>query len=106
MDEKFDHVITLGERAPSLDGNFPCTEIVHWKFDDPGALDDPEKQLRHFRMVRSDSSAAALIRSCDLDSRARLLFLSTFGDVLRSGANEDDTLCGKDDKLPSIPKGE
>ena len=23
-----------------------------------------------------------------------------------TGANEDDTLCGKDDKLPAIPKGE
>ena len=52
VDEKFDYVITLGERAPSHDRNFPCTEIVHWKFDDAGALDDPEKQLRQFRMIR------------------------------------------------------
>jgi len=50
VDEKFDYVITLGERVPSHDRNFPCTEIVHWKFDDAGALDDPEKQL--LRMVR------------------------------------------------------
>src|SRR5262249_3876683 len=53
FDNEFDYVITLGESAPSFDRNFPRRrEIVHWKFNDPGAMDNPEKQLREFRMVR------------------------------------------------------
>jgi len=51
-DEKFDYVITLGSRAPSCGRTFPQGEIVHWKIDDAGIPDDPEKQLRQFRMVR------------------------------------------------------
>ena len=51
-DGEFDYVITLGQRVPSCDRNFPRAEIVHWKFDDAGAADDPEKQLRQFRGVR------------------------------------------------------
>ena len=52
-DEEFHYVITLGERAPSYDRNFPRAEIVHWRFDHPiGLSNDPEKQLREFRIVR------------------------------------------------------
>jgi ArsR family transcriptional regulator len=51
-DEEFDYVITLGERAPSYDRNFACTQIVHWKFDNPYAPDDPDKQLRQFQTLR------------------------------------------------------
>jgi protein-tyrosine-phosphatase len=51
-DEEFAYVITLGERVPSYERNFPCAEIVHWKFNDTNASDDPERQLRAFRMVR------------------------------------------------------
>src|SRR5215469_13531335 len=52
LDEAFDYVITLGRRAPSYDRKFPCAEIVHWKFDEPGGPDDPEKQLLEFRTIR------------------------------------------------------
>ncbi|HKA18591.1 MAG TPA: hypothetical protein VKN18_09745 [Blastocatellia bacterium] len=52
-DEQFQYVITLGERAPSYDRNFPGAEIVHWRFDHPlGLANDLEKQLRGFRIVR------------------------------------------------------
>ena len=51
-DTEFDYVITLGQRPPSFHRNFPRAQIVHWKFDDAGAPDDPEKQLRQFRTVR------------------------------------------------------
>jgi len=52
LGDKFDYVITLGGRALSCDPNFPCAEIVHWKFEDPSGTDDPEKQLRQFRIIR------------------------------------------------------
>ena len=52
VDEEFDYVITLGRRALSCDRNFPCAEIVHWKFDEPGGSGDPEGQLRELRMIR------------------------------------------------------
>ena len=52
LSEDFDYVITLGRRALSCDRKFPCAEVVHWKFDDPRALDDPERQLREFRIIR------------------------------------------------------
>ena len=50
--EEFNYVITLGGRAVSWDRTFPCAEIVHWRFDDPGGPDDPERQSREFRMIR------------------------------------------------------
>ena len=52
LSEDFDYVITLGRRALSRDREFPCAEIVHWKFDEPGGPDDPERQLREMRMIR------------------------------------------------------
>ena len=52
IDDKFDYVITLGER-PFRHHNFQAAETFHWKFDNPvAASNDPEKQLRVFRMVR------------------------------------------------------
>jgi protein-tyrosine-phosphatase len=53
--DEFDYVITLGlgENAYSKFLNFKRAEIVHWKFGDPVAeSNDPEKQLRAFRIVR------------------------------------------------------
>ena len=52
LNEEFDYVITLGRRGLSSDWKFPCAEVVHWKFDEPGGPDDPEKQLREFRTIR------------------------------------------------------
>jgi arsenate reductase len=53
--DEFDYVITLGVDAKTYSKllNFKGGEIVHWKFGDPVAeSNDPEKQLRAFRMVR------------------------------------------------------
>jgi arsenate reductase len=52
LSKEFDYVFTLGTRALSSDRNFPCAEVVHWKFDEPGGPDDPEKQLGEFRRIR------------------------------------------------------
>jgi protein-tyrosine-phosphatase len=52
VDEEFDYVITLGRHALSCDRKFPSAEIVHWKFDEPGGPDVPEKKLRELRMIR------------------------------------------------------
>ena len=52
-EDQFDYVISLGERAISQCRDFGSAELIHWKFDDLVTLsDDPEKQLRAFRMVR------------------------------------------------------
>ena len=52
-EDQFDYVISLGERATSQGRDFGSAELIHWKFDDLVAIsDDPEKQLRAFRMVR------------------------------------------------------
>jgi ArsR family transcriptional regulator len=50
--QEFDYVITLGRHALSCGLKFPRSEIVHWKFDDPGGSDDAERQLREFRVIR------------------------------------------------------
>ena len=51
-DKDFDYVIALGSHVLSCDWKFPRAQIVHWKFDDPGGPDDPERRLREFRMIR------------------------------------------------------
>ena len=46
-------MISLGERSTSQGRDSGSAELIHWKFDDLVAIsDDPEKQLRAFRMVR------------------------------------------------------
>lgn len=50
--QEFDYVITLGRHALSCEREFPGAEIVHWKFDDPCGPEDPERQLREFRIIR------------------------------------------------------
>ena len=50
--DTFDYVITLGEKT-FHHHNFHAAETIHWKLDNPiRASNDPEKQLRTFRMVR------------------------------------------------------
>ena len=52
-DNEFDYVITLGESSGFHRLTVRSAEIVHWKFDDLIAgPNDPEKQLRAFRIVR------------------------------------------------------
>jgi protein-tyrosine-phosphatase len=51
--DDFDYVITLGERATEHCRNFTRAEMIHWKLNDLVAMpNDPEKQLRAFRLVR------------------------------------------------------
>jgi len=46
-------MISLGERSTSQGRDSGSAELIYWKFDDLVAIsDDPEKQLRAFRMVR------------------------------------------------------
>jgi hypothetical protein len=50
-DREFDYVITLDKSTSRL--TFQRAEAIHWKFDDPIVVsNDPERQLRSFRMVR------------------------------------------------------
>src|SRR5262245_10132199 len=54
-DDRFDFAITLDEKTAGQ--RIPSNEVIRWKFDDPIALsDDPDKQLRAFRMVRDQIS--------------------------------------------------
>jgi len=48
----FDFVITLSERAKSECPEFPNATLVHWRFDDPLLVLDPDKQKRLFRSLR------------------------------------------------------
>jgi arsenate reductase len=55
--DEFDYVITLDESSRRLCGRFKCSDVIHWKFDDPTvASPDPERQLRAFRMIRDQIS--------------------------------------------------
>ena len=52
-DDKFDNVIILGEGCKHAYENFQRGNTICWNVDDPvAASDDPEKQLRAFRIVR------------------------------------------------------
>ena len=53
LQEKFDYVITVCDRAKQHCPVFPSAEPIHWGFDDPA--DAPmEKQLEAFRRVRNE----------------------------------------------------
>ena len=53
LQEKFDYVITVCDRAKQQCPVFPGAEPIHWGFDDPAeAL--PETQLEPFRRVRDE----------------------------------------------------
>jgi protein-tyrosine-phosphatase len=76
-DERFDFVITLDEGTASLSRNFRDAEIIHWKFDDPLALVDAQKQLRAFRMVR-DQIAQRLRLFVIVEVRSRAPSVSAY----------------------------
>jgi protein-tyrosine-phosphatase len=55
--ERFDYVITFDEATARKYRDSPHTETIHWKVDNALAIsNDPEKQLRAFRMVRDQIS--------------------------------------------------
>jgi protein-tyrosine-phosphatase len=51
--DDFDYVITLGERATQHCRDFTRAEMIHWRLDELVSMpNDPENQLRAFRLVR------------------------------------------------------
>jgi arsenate reductase len=53
LNEKFDYVITVCDRAKQQCPIFPGAEPIHWGFDDPAEA-PPDKQLDTFRRVRNE----------------------------------------------------
>jgi arsenate reductase len=53
LNQRFDFVITVCDRARQHCPVFPGAEPIHWGFDDPAEA-PPEKQLRTFRRVRDE----------------------------------------------------
>ena len=53
LDQKFDYVITVCDRAKQQCPIFPGAEPIHWGFDDPAEVLDAN-QLEVFRRVRDE----------------------------------------------------
>lgn len=53
LNEKFEYVITVCDRAKQACPIFPGAEPMHWGFDDPAEA-PPEKQMEVFRRVRNE----------------------------------------------------
>jgi arsenate reductase len=53
LEQKFDYVITVCDRAKQQCPIFPGAEPIHWGFDDPAEA-DAAKQLEAFRRVRDE----------------------------------------------------
>ena len=53
LNEKFEYVITVCDRAKQACPIFPGAEPIHWGFDDPAEA-PPEKQMEVFRRVRNE----------------------------------------------------
>jgi arsenate reductase len=55
VDQQFDYVITLCDRAKETCPAFPGATPIHWSFDDPAETQgDRHIQLRQFRKVRDE----------------------------------------------------
>ena len=52
LNEKFEYVITVCDRAKQACPIFPGAEPIHWGFDDPAEA-PPEKKMEFFRRVRN-----------------------------------------------------
>ena len=53
LNENFDYVITVCDRAKQACPIFPGAEPIHWGFDDPADA-QPEQQMEAFRRVRNE----------------------------------------------------
>ena len=51
LEQQFDHVVTVCDRARAQCPVFPDSRTEHWAFDDPAAAPE-ESQLEEFRRVR------------------------------------------------------
>jgi len=55
LDQKFDYVITVCDRAKQSCPVFPGAAPIHWGFDDPAEMaGSPEAQLKTFQRVRDE----------------------------------------------------
>jgi len=55
INQQFDYVITLCDRAKERCPRFPGAAPIHWSFDDPTeVVGDRDTQLRQFRKVRDE----------------------------------------------------
>lgn len=53
--QRFDHVITVCDRAKESCPRWPdATHLLHWSFDDPAAVQDPDERRRAFVRVREE----------------------------------------------------
>ena len=53
LDQQFDYIITVCDRAKQNCPLFPGAEPIHWGFDDPAEING-EEQLAAFRHVRDE----------------------------------------------------
>ena len=53
LNENFDYVITVCDRAKQACPIFPGAEPIHWGFNDPADA-QPEQQMEAFRRVRNE----------------------------------------------------
>src|SRR5262245_3880514 len=51
LHQKFDLVITMGDRVKNRCPSFGNAEHIHWQFDDPSTTPDLERQKQMFRTL-------------------------------------------------------
>jgi ArsR family transcriptional regulator, arsenate/arsenite/antimonite-responsive transcriptional repressor / arsenate reductase (thioredoxin) len=57
QDQSFDYIITVCDRLAETCPTFPGDpERIHWSFEDPAAVEDPESQRRAFEHVAAGLS--------------------------------------------------
>lgn len=55
----FDYVITVCDRAKETCPRWPgSTRLIHWSFDDPAAVHDPDTRRREFARVRDEIASS------------------------------------------------
>ena len=74
LSERFDFVITVCDQAAEACPIFPgVPERIHWRFEDPAAIDHPDRQRRAFEDVASGLAARLRIWLSLPEIRGRLV---------------------------------